>query len=188
MADRNGRIGSTEAQKSRGVPFKYDIRVTGDLFGDKRDNGSTTKVSVKVNINFHFSSSDMRGRSPTQQSLAYSAAKTPHCKQLPSAQFFCVNAMFAALQAFLFVYCPRHLPWSFSSFPMHWSSVSVAICHVPLCVFVADTPWKGGWLILFIFYLLSCQIRMVEGIGHVLFPICGRYSLRPLRLSIWPGS
>ncbi|KAJ2714514.1 hypothetical protein H4R19_001692, partial [Coemansia spiralis] len=30
------------------APFKYDIRVTGDLYADQRDNRTTTKVSVKI--------------------------------------------------------------------------------------------------------------------------------------------
>ncbi|KAJ1728094.1 hypothetical protein LPJ61_004223, partial [Coemansia biformis] len=29
-------------------PFKYDIRVTGDLYADQRDNRTATKVSVKI--------------------------------------------------------------------------------------------------------------------------------------------
>ncbi|KAJ2541930.1 hypothetical protein EV175_006102 [Coemansia sp. RSA 1933] len=43
------RNSSNEGQKPlRGSPYKYDIRVTGDLYSDDRDNGATTKVSVKV--------------------------------------------------------------------------------------------------------------------------------------------
>ncbi|KAJ2494588.1 hypothetical protein GGI11_008784, partial [Coemansia sp. RSA 2049] len=36
-----------QQQPSRGPPYKYDIRVTGDLYADDRDNGASTKVSVK---------------------------------------------------------------------------------------------------------------------------------------------
>ncbi|KAJ2381527.1 hypothetical protein H4S02_006173, partial [Coemansia sp. RSA 2611] len=49
MADRNGRVTSSESQP-RVAPYKYDIRVTGGLFADSSDNGTTTKVSVKVTI------------------------------------------------------------------------------------------------------------------------------------------
>ncbi|KAJ2490950.1 hypothetical protein IWW37_002729 [Coemansia sp. RSA 2050] len=47
MADRNGRVASSENQP-RVPPYKYDIRVTGGLFADSSDNGTTTKVSVKI--------------------------------------------------------------------------------------------------------------------------------------------
>ncbi|KAJ2790930.1 hypothetical protein GGI18_001486, partial [Coemansia linderi] len=47
MADRNGRVTSSESQP-RVAPYKYDIRVTGGLFADSSDNGTTTKVSVKI--------------------------------------------------------------------------------------------------------------------------------------------
>ncbi|KAJ2397954.1 hypothetical protein GGI23_003363, partial [Coemansia sp. RSA 2559] len=40
--------GSGGQQPSRGPPYKYDIRVTGDLYADDRDNGASTKVSVKI--------------------------------------------------------------------------------------------------------------------------------------------
>ncbi|KAJ1720106.1 hypothetical protein LPJ53_005230 [Coemansia erecta] len=48
MAGRSGRVSGVDSQQARGSPFKYDIRVTGDLFGDRRDNATTTKVSVKI--------------------------------------------------------------------------------------------------------------------------------------------
>ncbi|KAJ2754876.1 hypothetical protein GGI19_002081 [Coemansia pectinata] len=47
MADRNGRVSGSESQP-RVPPYKYDIRVTGGLFADSSDNGTTTKVSVKI--------------------------------------------------------------------------------------------------------------------------------------------
>ncbi|KAJ2236876.1 hypothetical protein IWW45_001426 [Coemansia sp. RSA 485] len=48
MADRDRRVSGPEIQKTREPPFKYDIRVTGDLFVDRSDNATSTKVSVKI--------------------------------------------------------------------------------------------------------------------------------------------
>ncbi|KAJ2721680.1 hypothetical protein GGI07_003795 [Coemansia sp. Benny D115] len=44
MADRTGQAVAADSRP----PFKYDIRVTGGLFADGSDNGTTTKVSVKI--------------------------------------------------------------------------------------------------------------------------------------------
>ncbi|KAJ1963833.1 hypothetical protein GGI12_001808 [Dipsacomyces acuminosporus] len=54
MVDGNGRQLLEDQQgkpQQRQAPFKYDIRVTGDLFVDENDNATTTKVSVKIRGN-----------------------------------------------------------------------------------------------------------------------------------------
>ncbi|KAJ1822533.1 hypothetical protein LPJ56_000711 [Coemansia sp. RSA 2599] len=48
MAKDSGNISGSEILKTREPPFKYDIRVTGDLFANKSDNATSTKVSVKI--------------------------------------------------------------------------------------------------------------------------------------------
>ncbi|KAJ2160014.1 hypothetical protein GGF46_002576 [Coemansia sp. RSA 552] len=48
MVDRTGRSRGDSPHSSSDTPFKYDIRVTGDLYANQRNNRAATKVSVKI--------------------------------------------------------------------------------------------------------------------------------------------
>ncbi|KAJ2616780.1 hypothetical protein H4S08_000616 [Coemansia sp. RSA 1365] len=47
MADRTART-VTSGQQANGTPYKYDIRVSGDLYANEQDNRASTRVSVKI--------------------------------------------------------------------------------------------------------------------------------------------
>ncbi|KAJ2836399.1 hypothetical protein J3B01_002867 [Coemansia erecta] len=48
MGDRNGRVLAASPHQRSSAPFKYDIRVSGDLYPSESDNRTATKVSVKI--------------------------------------------------------------------------------------------------------------------------------------------
>ncbi|KAJ2291865.1 hypothetical protein IWW55_005900, partial [Coemansia sp. RSA 2706] len=48
MADRTGRAPAGSPQQRNSAPFKYDIRVTGDLYPSEAEQRAATKVSVKI--------------------------------------------------------------------------------------------------------------------------------------------
>ncbi|KAJ2126309.1 hypothetical protein IW147_000057 [Coemansia sp. RSA 720] len=48
MGDRNGRGLAASPHQRSSAPFKYDIRVSGDLYPGESDNRTATKVSVKI--------------------------------------------------------------------------------------------------------------------------------------------